>query len=67
MVLGRNWLNGKIGEKYNALLCGAGHIIRIILRRLRNLLSCFHLFPLLWKMFGEDIQEWHRKNLAFFA
>jgi IS5 family transposase len=65
--LGRNWLKGGIGDKINALLCGAGHNIRIILRKLRNLLSFLLLFPLLWKKFFEDIKEWHRKKLAFCA
>ncbi len=42
--LGRNWLKGGIGDKINALLCGAGHNIRIILRKLREILSFFLLF-----------------------
>ena len=44
--LGRNWLKGNIGDKINALLCGAGHNIRIILRKLREFLSFFVLFLL---------------------
>ena len=36
--LGRNHLLGVLGDKINALLCGAGHNIRIILRKLRELL-----------------------------
>ncbi len=36
--LGRNYLLGVLGDKINALLCGAGHNIRIILRKLRELL-----------------------------
>jgi len=39
--LNRNWLQGSIGDKINALLCGAGHNIRIILRRLREQLNFF--------------------------
>jgi IS5 family transposase len=34
-LLGRNYLKGAIGDKINALLCGAGHDLRIILRKLR--------------------------------
>jgi len=34
-LLGRNYLKGSIGDKINALLCGAGHNLRIILRKLR--------------------------------
>lgn len=65
--LGRNWLKGSIGDKINALLCGVGHNIRIILRKLRKLFSFFLLFPLWWKMFEVDAQEWQRENLAFCA
>ena len=35
--LGRNFLKGNLGDKTNALLCGAGHNIRLILRKLRAL------------------------------
>jgi IS5 family transposase len=33
--LGRNWLKGALGDALHAVLCGAGHNIRILLRRLR--------------------------------
>ena len=33
--LGRNYLKGEIGDALHAILCGAGHNIRLILRRLR--------------------------------
>ena len=33
--LGRNYLLGELGDKINALLCGAGHNIRLILKKLR--------------------------------
>jgi IS5 family transposase len=33
--LGRNHLKGTIGDKINAVLCGAGHNLRIILKKLR--------------------------------
>lgn len=36
-LLGRNYLKGAIGDKINALLCGAGHDLRIILRKLKLL------------------------------
>lgn len=32
--LGRNFLKGAIGDAMNALLCGAGHNLRKILRQL---------------------------------
>jgi transposase, IS5 family len=34
--LGRNYLLGELGDKINALLCGAGHNIRLILKKLRE-------------------------------
>jgi len=49
--LDRNWLQGGIGDKINALLCGAGHNIRIILRRLRKRMLLFLLF-LIQRVFG---------------
>lgn len=33
--LGRNWLKGALGDALHAILCGAGHNIRLLLRRLR--------------------------------
>lgn len=37
--LDRNYLTGVLGDQINVLLCGAGHNIRIILRKLREVLS----------------------------
>jgi IS5 family transposase len=34
-LLGRNYLQGSLGDKVNALLCGVGHDLRIILKKLR--------------------------------
>jgi IS5 family transposase len=34
-LLGRNYLKGEMGDALHAILCGAGHNIRLILRRLR--------------------------------
>ena len=39
--LDRNHLRGTLGDKINALLCGAGHNLRIILRELREFLPIF--------------------------
>jgi IS5 family transposase len=36
-LLGRNYLKGTLGDKVNVLLCGVGHDLRIILRKLRLL------------------------------
>jgi IS5 family transposase len=35
--LGRNWLKGALGDALHAVLCGAGHNLRMILRKLRLL------------------------------
>lgn len=40
-LLGKNWLKGAQGDALHALLCGAGHNLRMILRHLRVL--CFAL------------------------
>lgn len=34
-LLGRNYLKGSVGDKINALLCGIGHDLRIILKKLK--------------------------------
>ena len=41
--LGRNYLLGAMGDAINALLCGAGHNIRLILRKLREKVFLFWL------------------------
>ncbi|SIT48041.1 hypothetical protein BN2475_910016 [Paraburkholderia ribeironis] len=33
--LDRNWLKGALGDAMHAVLCGAGHNLRMILRKLR--------------------------------
>jgi len=37
--LRRNWLKGTNGDAFHALLCGCGHNLRMILRKLRLLLG----------------------------
>ena len=34
--LGRNWLKGALGDALHAVLCGAGHNVRLLLRALRR-------------------------------
>ena len=46
-LLGKNWLKGADGDALHALLCGAGHNLRMILRHLRVL--CLVLVA--WLMF----------------
>ena len=36
-LLDRNWLKGALGDAMHAILCGAGHNLRMILARLRVL------------------------------
>lgn len=47
--LGRNYLLGELGDKINALLCGAGHNIRLILKKLREKLLLLFV-RLLWSL-----------------
>lgn len=65
--LGRNWLKESIGDKINALLCGAGHNMRIILRKLRELLSFFALFTRLEKMWRLSTRHPNEINLALWG
>lgn len=41
--LGRNFLKGAVGDAMNALLCGAGHNLRKILRQLALLCARFRV------------------------
>ena len=34
--LDRNWLKGALGDALHAVLCGAGHNVRLLQRRLRR-------------------------------
>jgi transposase, IS5 family len=40
-LLGRNWLKGALGDAMHAVLCGAGHNLRMILAHLRVLYCAF--------------------------
>jgi IS5 family transposase len=48
--LDRNWLKGALGDAMHAVLCGAGHNLRMILRKLR----LFYLF-LLFALFSPTL------------
>jgi IS5 family transposase len=37
--LRRNWLKGVQGDAFHVLLCGCGHSLRVILRKLRLFLA----------------------------
>ncbi|MBB5421604.1 hypothetical protein OKW33_006501 [Paraburkholderia atlantica] len=45
-TLGRNWLKGAPGDALHAVLCGAGHNLRLILRKLRFI--CVLILALLY-------------------
>ena len=55
--LGRNHLLGELGDKINALLCGAGHNIRLILKKLREFLFFVVLFG--WLEMFRQPDSWH--------
>ncbi len=56
--LGRNFLKGTEGDALNALLCGAGHNLRKILRRLA--LFCVRIWQLLFRVPGGQGVSDHR-------
>ena len=53
--LARNWLKGALGDAMHAVLCGAGHNLRIILRKLR--LFCALLCQMLSSFTGSPQTE----------
>lgn len=50
--LGRNWLKGRLGDALHAILCGAGHNIRLLLRRLRHFYA--YLLLLMVSIIGDS-------------
>ena len=61
--LRRNWLKGVEGDAFHAVLCGCGHNLRMILRKLRLLLVQF-LVQLYWQP-AEDDKTNHRLTAAY--
>jgi len=55
--LGRNYLQGMLGDAINALPCGAGHNIRLILKKLREKLFLFPLSLLLVSWYRSDCRK----------
>ncbi|MBL8499656.1 MAG: hypothetical protein JNL77_03570 [Nitrosomonas sp.] len=43
--LRRNWLKGSLGDALNAILCGVGHNLRMILRAIRLFCAWVLYFP----------------------
>lgn len=59
-LLGRNWLKGADGDALHALLCGAGHNLRMILRHLRVLYCVlFGLIAMAIRWLGGAIPHRH--------
>ena len=56
-LLARNWLKGEIGDAMHALLCGAGHNLRMILAHLRVLLCAFAA-GLCWLLASIVPEQW---------
>jgi len=48
--LRRNWLKGTDGDAFHALLCGCGHNLRMILRKLRLLFALIAAAPI-WRQY----------------
>jgi IS5 family transposase len=54
--LGRNPLKGALGDALHAVMCGAGHNLRLILAKLRLLTARFWLtLPALLAMFSSPV------------
>lgn len=60
--LRRNWLKGSEGDAFNALLCGCGHNLRMILRKLR--LCCVKMLVWILNAMGNHGVLDHRQCLA---
>ena len=58
-LLDRNWLKGELGDSRHAVMCGAGHNLRMILARLRAL-YCLLIAVLLNQ--HHDAQRYERRN-----
>ncbi|MGH9566613.1 MAG: IS5 family transposase, partial [Candidatus Angelobacter sp.] len=61
--LRRNWLKGMAGDAFHAVLCGCGHNLRMILRKLRLLLALI-LVHSYWQSARND-EATHRLTLAY--
>jgi len=60
--LRRNWLKGTDGDAFHALLCGCGHNLRMILRKLRFLFVLIIVWPMLRQPFC--LRQPHRIQLC---
>ena len=62
-LLDRNWLKGELGDALHAVMCGAGHNLRLILARLRAL---YWVLIAVTAMLAYDRSE-HRERDAHLA
>jgi IS5 family transposase len=60
--LRRNWLSGADGDAFNALLCGCGHNLRMILRKLR----LFYAVIVLWLASVHLALRWYMAQIHLF-
>ena len=60
--LGRNFLRGEAGDAINALLCGAGHNLRKILRQLA--LLCARIWQCLLRLVQQQNSCGHQQLMA---
>ena len=56
--LRRNMLKGRIGDEINAILCGIGHNLRLLLAWIAWLFSCFRFFIPLKSFFKNFRVDW---------
>lgn len=62
--LRKNWLKGTAGDAFHAILCGCGHNLRMILRKLRLLLTLFFVRLHNWLPANDDGTS-HRLTRAY--
>lgn len=57
--LGRNYLKGVIGAKFNAMLCAIGHNLRLLVKHIRSIFALF-----LW-LLNREIKAFLERKLVF--
>lgn len=70
--LRRNWLKGALGDALHAVLCGAGHNLRLILKALRlcfayclsSLMLCIAILHSFWRVRRHPLLLLHRYSTA---
>lgn len=62
--LGRNWLKGSLGDKINALLCGAGHNIKDYPQKTGGVAFFFYSYLFYRRKSGEIYPSTRRNKLG---